>query len=614
MIFLLLGTITQIVLSKEHVVHDGGYCGTHAMPYRVSVNDQGRLKLSCNSLPSCIDLEQNYQSSRNQSSKEEDDTAVKCDPFKETVCSGELEWTAGLMEVTNGSRTILKAACCSYHGMKYSRLMKTIFLGHDDRFDGGLVQMQDNKLAFDVIKEIRKTMNRDHKMQYIVTVHRIVCGNATASQGVPSRGISRNKRRLNNEKREQENNDDMTENENRYRGSYGLPGRRRHPYRRRPSARTYDDEYYDYEYEVYVPRQMLSRRRSKGNRLWPFARAYADGGIFDPNDLGSSQVLEPDLTIVDSNSRSTLLTQLPPSPLPVSSNTLADPLPSAVSAYQQPQPLPQYVPAYREPPSYASGPSYPVAPQFRAQQVPLQQAPYQPVAVQQAAPAQYPSQYPSQYYPYYPNNPGLNTIFEQMQCFSGDMEVETPYGMKSIKDLEVGDMVLSIDEFMITFSPVIMFLHKLEEERAEFLHIHTEQGDSLKLTENHLLYITNCGSGDPLHLTAAKEARPGQCLQITTENFDLISRRITSISKVIETGIYAPLTSTGDIVVNRYLVSCHSNLALKTLQQTFFSVYRSLSNVLRDLLPKYVQDDAHLPAGVHYLTTVADLFLPNSFL
>ncbi|VDO20582.1 unnamed protein product [Haemonchus placei] len=470
MIFLLLGTITQIVLSKDHVIHDGGYCGTHAMPYRVSVNDQGRLKLSCNSLPSCIDLEQNDQSSRNQS-KEEDETAVKCDPFKETVCSGELEWTAGLMEVTNGSRNILKAACCSYHGMKYSRLMKTIFLGHDDRFDGGLVQMSDNKPAFDVIKEVRKTMNSDHKMQYIVTVHRIVCDTVVVTE-----------------------------------------------------CRVGDD------------------------------------------------------TLIEGVHRR--------EPTMMSTMTMNMRFTSLDRCYQA------------------------VAPQFRAQQVPLQQAPYQPIAVQQAAPAQY----PSQYYPYYPNNPGLNTIFEQMQCFSGDMEVETPYGMKAIKDLKVGDMVLSIDEFMITFSPVIMFLHKLEEEHAEFLHIHTEQGDSLKLTENHLLYITNCGSSDPLHLTAAKEARPGQCLQITTENFDLISRRITSISKVIETGIYAPLTSTGDIVVNRYLVSCHSNLALKTLQQTFFSVYRSLSNVLRDLLPKYVQDDAHLPAGVHYLTTVADLFLPNSFL
>ncbi|KAK6034201.1 intein splicing region, partial [Cooperia oncophora] len=283
----------------------------------------------------------------------------------------------------------------------------------------------------------------------------------------------------------------------------------------------------------------------------------------------------------------------------VVSNSIGETL-TPQASYQQPQQLPQYVPAYREPVTYAPAPAYPTPPP-RVHQVAFQPAP-------QA----------QQYYTYYPAsgyNPGLNTIFEQMQCFSGEMEVETPSGMKAIKDLEVGDMVLSVDEFMVTFSPVIMFLHKLEDERAVFLHIHTEHGESLKLTENHLLYLTNCGSADPLQLAAAKDARAGQCLQVTTGNSDLIPRRITSISKVIENGIYAPLTTTGDIIVNRYLVSCHSNLALKTLQQTFFSVYRSLSNLFRNFVPTYVHDvQIHLPAGVHYLTTVADMFLPNSLL
>ncbi|KAK5968723.1 hypothetical protein GCK32_000327 [Trichostrongylus colubriformis] len=307
-----------------------------------------------------------------------------------------------------------------------------------------------------------------------------------------SRATSRNKRRLTNEKKERDNYDEWMEQDNRYRGGYGQPPRRRAQaaYRRRPSVRAYDDDYYDYEYEIYVPRSMLTRRRTKGSRLWPFARAHADGGIFDPNEVGISQV--------------------------VPSNTVAESL-SPSQNYQQ-QPLPQYMPAYREAATYA--PAYPTPP--RVHQVAAQPA---PVAQQY-----------QQYY-YYPSsygyNPGLNTLFDQMQCFSGDMEVETPSGMKAIKDLEVGDMVLSIDESMVTFSPVIMFLHKLEDERADFLQIHTEHDEALKLTENHLLYLTNCGTTDSLHLAAAKDARVGQCLQITTGNSDLHPRRITSISKVI---------------------------------------------------------------------------------
>ncbi|VDP29938.1 unnamed protein product [Heligmosomoides polygyrus] len=88
----------------------------------------------------------------------------------------------------------------------------------------------------------------------------------------------------------------------------------------------------------------------------------------------------------------------------------------------------------------------------------------------------------------------------------------------------------------------------------------------------------------------------------------------TNALQVLETGIYAPLTTSGDIIVNRYLVSCHSNLALKALQQTLFSVYRSVSQWIRDLLPKDIQDDAHLPVGIHYLASVADIFVPVSLL
>uniref|UniRef100_A0A1I7X903 RWP-RK domain-containing protein n=1 Tax=Heterorhabditis bacteriophora TaxID=37862 RepID=A0A1I7X903_HETBA len=175
----------------------------------------------------------------------------------------------------------------------------------------------------------------------------------------------------------------------------------------------------------------------------------------------------------------------------------------------------------------------------------------------QAAPESAPTnQYysPSYSYPIY--NPGLNGIFNRMQCFSGDMEVETPAGFKAIKDLEIGDMVLSIDESMVTFSPIIMFLHKLDDEEAEF----------------------------------------------------------NLLEMVLGVGIYAPLTSTGDIFVNRVLSSCHSNLALKTLQQTFFIAYNRFSNILKRFSPKSNSGEENLPYGLPYLTTVIDLFLPKSVL
>jgi len=43
----------------------------------------------------------------------------------------------------------------------------------------------------------------------------------------------------------------------------------------------------------------------------------------------------------------------------------------------------------------------------------------------------------------------LNGMFAALQCFSGDMEVETLEGPKIMRDLRVGDMVMSVDQSVV---------------------------------------------------------------------------------------------------------------------------------------------------------------------
>ncbi|GMR60453.1 hypothetical protein PMAYCL1PPCAC_30648, partial [Pristionchus mayeri] len=204
---------------------------------------------------------------------------------------------------------------------------------------------------------------------------------------------------------------------------------------------------------------------------------------------------------------------------------------------------------------------------------------------------------------------GLNGIFDTMQCFSGDLIVQTNEGPKRMDELKTGDQVLSIEENMVSFSPIIMFLHRDEELLAEFNVITTASGDSVKLTNEHLIYVSDCDPKSVLQLLRAKEVTPSHCIMAARSMRSLRLDRVVNVTKTYEAGIYAPLTSTGDIIVNDVLSSCHSNLAVKTLQQSFFSIYRSLSRHVSFLLPS-VEEDGSIPFGVSYLTSALDLFIP----
>ncbi|GMS79145.1 hypothetical protein PENTCL1PPCAC_1320, partial [Pristionchus entomophagus] len=109
---------------------------------------------------------------------------------------------------------------------------------------------------------------------------------------------------------------------------------------------------------------------------------------------------------------------------------------------------------------------------------------------------------------------------------------------------------------------------------------------------------------NPLRLLRAKEVTTKHCL-MTFQTPALLPTldRVTNLTKTFERGIYAPLTATGDIIINDVFSSCHCSLAFKTLQQSVFSVYHFLSF----LLPE--RDD--LPLGLTYLASALELFIPS---
>ncbi|GMS78296.1 hypothetical protein PENTCL1PPCAC_471, partial [Pristionchus entomophagus] len=213
---------------------------------------------------------------------------------------------------------------------------------------------------------------------------------------------------------------------------------------------------------------------------------------------------------------------------------------------------------------------------------------------------------PVEQQPYYPPAPIVPVV--PLECFSGDLIVETVDGPKRMADLKTGDEVLSVQENMIIFSPIIMFLHRDEDQMAELNVITTANGDSVKLTNEHLIYVTNCDPRSPLRLVRAQEVTTDHCLMAARAPVrKLTIDRVTNVTKTHERGIYAPLTSTGDIIVNDVYSSCHSNLAARTIQQFFFGVYRSIHRSLSFIMP----EEGALPLGVGYLLSSFDVFIPT---
>ncbi|GMR48816.1 hypothetical protein PMAYCL1PPCAC_19011, partial [Pristionchus mayeri] len=189
------------------------------------------------------------------------------------------------------------------------------------------------------------------------------------------------------------------------------------------------------------------------------------------------------------------------------------------------------------------------------------------------------------------------------ECFSGDSIVETFEGPKRMREVKTGDEVLSIEESMISFSPIIMFLHRDEQLMAQFNIIDTANGASVKLTDEHLIYVSDCDPSTPLRLIKAKEVTTDHCLMTAlSPDRTLDIHPVTNVTQISERGVYAPLTSTGDIIVNDILSSCHSNVAVRTLQLSFFSLYRTLSF--------FLPDQNSLLFGLEYLITTVDLFIP----
>ena len=183
---------------------------------------------------------------------------------------------------------------------------------------------------------------------------------------------------------------------------------------------------------------------------------------------------------------------------------------------------------------------------------------------------------------------------------------------QKLSDLKVGDSVLTVDaNGDYKFSPVILFLDRAPEESRQFYVIQTDTGHSLTLTPSHLIYskyqnkdeevisqnnkysdidtnmIINADSTKDKENTFesfqagyASNVQEGDFVLVVDSKKGLMPSRVLQIQTIVQTGVYAPLTAQGNLVVDDILVSCYALIDSQTIAHISFAPLRLWHKIL----------------------------------
>lgn len=151
---------------------------------------------------------------------------------------------------------------------------------------------------------------------------------------------------------------------------------------------------------------------------------------------------------------------------------------------------------------------------------------------------------------------------------------------KDLQDLAIGEKILSVDSSgQLVFSEVLLFLDYDPGQKREFLEITLLSGRSLQVTPTHLVVTGEVTSSRTVF---AKELKIGDSLLVSDSNHHrLIEDVIVKVREVLRTGVYAPLTSTGTLIVNDVVASCYATVDSQSLAHWAFAPVRLVLNVSR---------------------------------
>ncbi|XP_071516936.1 tiggy-winkle hedgehog protein-like isoform X2 [Panulirus ornatus] len=175
-------------------------------------------------------------------------------------------------------------------------------------------------------------------------------------------------------------------------------------------------------------------------------------------------------------------------------------------------------------------------------------------------------------------------------CFPGSGEVLTPSGAVPVSAIREGDEVQVMrSDGSLSFSPVLMFLHRDPQVSRSFLRLTTSSGASLTLTPSHLIVLLQ-GQHAPTSTPTVRDAvehggvvlagrvEAGDFLLLTSQE-GVRLEKVVQIKHVAGAGVFAPLTAEGTVVVDGFVASCYAVIDSQTVAHWAFLPVRIYSNL-----------------------------------
>jgi len=186
----------------------------------------------------------------------------------------------------------------------------------------------------------------------------------------------------------------------------------------------------------------------------------------------------------------------------------------------------------------------------------------------------------------------------------------TKFESKYISQLNINDEVLVDAKEGVQTSQVVSFLHKSEDANATFIRLHygieNKPVGYITLTPKHLL---NIGNDEKADFKPASDVKLGDVLTyFDSEKSSFTSVTVFKIETIYKTGVFAPLTKTGTIVVDDILASCYSMVKSHKMAHFFFDILNKIGNVLPITPDTYVSYSKFLYQIIDFIK-VSNLFL-----